>query len=183
MLNKHITIKKSDRKLSQYLRRRKLVAALDGSAHTGTKASFAYYLANSTSGKLIYATHGPTLVDPEHASSDRSELLGILGVVTKLNEIEVGIKYKKIKKKSSSVTLYTDSSSSILVLQNKFRPSTKNVMKCNMDVILEIQEEQKKLKSSLRLVHVKAHPDDDMMYEDLPLPAKLNVDMEKLAEL
>jgi len=159
------------------------VAASDGSAHAGIKASFAYCLANSRSGKIIYASHGPTLVDPEYASSDRSELLGILGVVTKLHEIEDGIKDRiNKKKKKPSVTLYTDSSSSISVLKNKFRPSTKNVMKSNLDVILEIQEERKKLKSSLHLVHVKAHQDNEIRYEDLPLPARLNVDMDKLAE-
>jgi len=183
MLNRHITIEKSDRKLSRCLRRRHLVAASDGSAHTGRKASFAYCFADSVSEKLLYASHGPTLVDPEYANSDRSELLGILGAVTKLHEIENGMQKKRNKKKSPAVTLYTDSSSSISVLQNKFRPSTKNVMKSNMDVILEIQEEQKKLKSFLRLVHVKAHQDDGMKYEDLPLPARLNVDMDKLAEL
>jgi len=56
-------------------------------------------------------------------------------------------------------------------------------MKSNLDVILEIQEERKKLKSSLHLVHVKAHQDDEIRYKDLPLPARLNVDMDKLAEI
>jgi len=100
MLNKHITIKKnSERRIGRSLRHRRLVAASDGSAHAGIKASFAYCFANSRSGKVIYASHGPTLVDPEYSSSDRSELLGILGVVTKLHEIEDGIKDRINKKK------------------------------------------------------------------------------------
>jgi len=157
--------------------RNDLISASDGSAHTGVKASFAFCFAD-TKGKVLFKSHAPVLVDPEYASSDRAELLGILGILYKLYEFE-----KKIRtSKSHHFCFYTNSESSIKLLENTFYPSTKTVMKSNMDVLLEIQDLKKKLKTSIEMIHVKAHQDDNVPISELSIPAQLNVRMDKLAE-
>jgi len=144
-----------------------LISASDGSAHTGVKASFAFCFAD-TNGKVLYKSHAPVLVDPEYASSDRAELLGILGIVYKLYEFETKIRTSK----SHHICLYTDSESSIKLLKKTFFPSTKTVMKSNMDILLEIQDVKKKLKTSIEMIHVKAHQDDTVPITDLSIPAQ-----------
>jgi len=55
-------------------------------------------------------------------------------------------------------------------------------MKSNMDVLLEIQNVKKKLKTSIEIIHVKAHQDDTRTIAELSIPAQLNMSMDKLAE-
>jgi len=138
-----------------------LISASDGSAHTGVKTYFAFCFANRK-GKVLYTSHVPSLVNPEYASSDRAELLGILSKLYRIS-------------KSHLFSLYTDSESSIKMLQKTFYPSTKTVMKSSMDVILEIQHVTKKLKTSIKQIHVKAHQDETIPFEELSIPAQLNV--------
>jgi len=165
------------KKIQKLLVKNDLISASDGSAHTDVKAAFAFCFADME-GKVLYKSHAPVLIDPEYASSDRAELLGILGILYKLYEFE-----KKIRTlKSHHFYLYTDSESSIKLLKKTFFPSTKTVMKSNMDVLLEIQDVKKKLKTSIELIHVKAHQDDTVSFADLSVPAQLNVRMDKLAE-
>lgn len=50
------------------------------------------------------------------------------------------------------------------------------------DVIHEIVESMKILKANPTTHHVKGHQDDDKSYDELPLPAQLNIDADALAE-
>jgi len=59
---------------------------------------------------------------------------------------------------------------------------TKTVMKSNMDDLLEIQNVKKKLKTSIEIIHVKAHQDDTRTIAELSIPGQLNVSIDKLAE-
>jgi len=166
-------------KLQKLFIKGKLAAASDGSAHVGKKASFAYCLAKKKKTKLLYKAHSPALVDPEYASSDRAELLGILGVVTKIQEMEQAL---HTSYQPNPIELFTDSQSSITILQKRIFPSTKNAMTSNMDVILEIQSQVKDMKTKIVFTHVKSHQDEHVPIKELPIRAQLNVKMDKLAE-
>jgi len=52
----------------------------------------------------------------------------------------------------------------------------------NREVIHEIVESLKNIKANPTTHHVKGHQDDDKTYDELPLPAQLNIDADALAE-
>jgi len=55
--------------------------------------------------------------------------------------------------------VYTDSASSIQIIETPFHDSTSSFMKSNVDVILEmeIKSQLQQMKTQIKFVHVKAH--------------------------
>ena len=45
--------------------------------------------------KIFFKSYSPVLIDPEYASSDRAELLGILGILIRIQDLEKVSKNKK----------------------------------------------------------------------------------------
>jgi len=155
-----------------------LIAATDGSALRGDRSSMAYCLAKKN-GKKLYSAYSPILCDRDYNSSDRAELMAILAVVSHLWILSTSL--KKMKKRSKPVELFSDSLSSIMSCEKDIFHSTKNVMSSNIDLKLEIRSILRKIKRPVIMTHVEAHQDEEVEYDDLPLPAQLNSDMDDLA--
>lgn len=77
--------------------------------------------------------------------------------------------------------LFTDSMSSIISCERDTFRLTKNVMSSNIDLKMENRLILSKIKRPVMMTHVEAHQDKEIEYEDLPLPAQLNTDMDTLA--
>jgi len=70
--------------------------------------------------------------------------------------------------------------SSIISCEGKTFHCTKNVMASNIDLKMEIRAILKKIKRWVKMTNVQAHQDEEIAYEDLPLSARLNTDMDNL---
>ena len=165
-------VRTSDKKVSKIikaLRKGKLVAASDGSAYSKVRATFAFCFAKRKTGKKLYKAHSPVLMDPEYANSDRAELCGLLAIVAQLLELSTNAERWLNGEEKRKVYIYTDSASSITRIEKKIHPSTKNVMLSNLDVILEVQQILNKLPFNVKLVHVKAHQDENCSYKELSI--------------
>jgi len=178
-LRKHeISSPKKRKKLEKAFAKGNLIAATDGSALRGDRSSMAYCLAKRN-GKKLYSAYSPILCDRDYNSSDRAELMAILAVVSHLWILSTSL--RKTKHRSSPVELFSDSMSSITSCEKDIFHSTKNVMSSNIDLKLEIRSILRKIKRPVIMTHVEAHQDEDVEYDDLPLPAQLNSDMNALA--
>ena len=56
-------------------------------------------------------------------------------------------------------------------------------MESNIDLKLEIRKVLKSISSCVEFIHVKSHQDEECLYDDPPLPARLNVDADELTRL
>ena len=179
-LRKHqITSIKKLEKLKRAYKKSKICAASDGSALPNDRSSFAYCLVRRKDEKKLYSVHSPVYCDPEYSSSDRAEIMAILGVVSQIYNI---YKENGPPKKKQPIVLYTDSESSIKIIANEIYHSPKNVMKANIDVALEIQHLIKEMPKGLIVFkHVQSHLDKKIKYNKLPMANRLNIDMDRLA--
>ena len=75
----------------------------------------------------------------------------------------------QIPNQPNQIELFTDSQSSITILQKQLFPSTKNAMTSNMDVILEIQSQVKEMKTRIAFTHVNSHQDEHVPVKELPV--------------
>ena len=120
-LRQHVkTNEKKESKIIKALKKGKLVAASDGSAYAKVRATFAFCFAKRKTGKKLYKAFSPVLMDPEYSNSDRAELCGLLAIVAQL--LELGLKAKKWinSKEKRKVVIYTDSASSITLIEKKY---------------------------------------------------------------
>lgn len=83
--SKQLTTKLMKKKRKR-IRRGSLIAASDGFAITDQNGSFAFYLASS-GGKMLFQSYSPMLCEPDSIHFDRTEILGLLEIVTTLVKI------------------------------------------------------------------------------------------------
>ena len=170
--------KKTKKRIRKHLRNDDLIAASDGSAHEGDKGSFAFCYATKT-GDIIFQSYSPTLCDSDSIHSDRSEICGLLGIVTTINtiiaEARTPSRYAKLL-----LTVWTDSETAICAATKPIVHSTRTAFKNNIDVIMELQHHIHQSPIQFDVKWVEAHQNRDG--SSLPVEARLNVTMDALAE-
>ena len=79
------------------------------------------------------------------------------------------------------VPIYTDSVNAISNMKENLVPSTKNALENNVDMKIELKHVLRTSKVRFKLIHVRAHQDDKMPFDELPIDAKLNCLADKYA--
>jgi len=73
-----------------------------------------------------------------------------------------------------AVAIYTDSVNSISDMKETLMPSTKNALENNIDMKIELKNILRTSTVPFKLIHVRAHQDDKMPFDELPIEAQLN---------
>jgi len=147
-----------------------VIVATDGS-NKNDEGAQGWLIVNKR-GKILLKGRGRIAYAKEDASSLRPELAAILAAVSYLSWF---VEERKIKwRKKKKVILYTDSKNSILDLEQSLFPTTKNVFENNIDMKLETKKALRNSPLQFELVHVEAHQDENVPFDELPLPAQLN---------
>jgi ribonuclease HI len=156
--------------LQEAVKTGKVIVATDGSNKNDEGAQG--WLVTNRDGKILVKGRGRVACAKEDASSLRPELAAILAAVSYLSWFvnDSKIKWSKTKK----VTLYTDSKNSIQDLEQSLFPTTKNVFENNIDIKMETKKALRTSPLKFELVHVEAHQDEHVPFDELPLPAQLN---------
>ena len=155
-------------------------AGSDGSVRFGTHGAFGWILAN-TEGERVASSMGPARC--AKMDSYRAECTGMLSILRFLIRIAM---YTNMEDPWRGL-IGTDTSQSML--DSLFEPgephtrrqlATLDALDAEWDLLVEIQEALREL-PGVDLVYVKAHQDDRVAYDCLPLMAQLNVDADRLA--
>jgi hypothetical protein len=150
----------------------------DGAAEGGIKGSFGWVLC-TRHGERLLKVSGPAF--GAHTNSYRSEGYGMLSserFTMRASEMAPGsLKPSK---------LYCDNISMVgngAQIPEAWRRTPNSTLASDYDVIAEIWDTQSRIPEESRSVvlHVKGHQDDRANYQELTLPAKLNVDADELA--
>ena len=164
-------------RILRLLRRGSLLTATDGSAYVGVKAAFGFCLA-SPRGTKLYTNYGPVCGDAEYMASDRAELTALLSAISFLQSL---IQHHSITVRKH-LKIYTDSKLSLALIKkshNRISDSFTN----HLDLILEIQAQLKKTSTKFQLIHIDSHQDKHTAIEYLPIPARLNILADEVADL
>ena len=131
----------------------------DGTVHpnSGSGASYTILQVDNNQYEM-----GDTLDANPHMSSYRTELMGILRghIIAHKHNIE-------------HAKQYTDSESSVVKLETNLSPNI--TIEPEADLLLAIHHIRRKMSHPPQISHVKAHQDDDIEFENLPIEAQLNV--------
>ena len=163
--------------LKKHLEKGECLIATDGSNKYDEGAQ-AWLVANND-GKVLVRGRGRVPYQKSDASSLRPELAALLAVTTFLNHYV--IKHQVQMNNTIKLNIYTDSKNAITDLESGLYPSTKNALENNMDLKLEIKKILRKSLLKFCLIHVLAHQNEKRPYEDLPLQAQLNCQVDAYA--
>jgi hypothetical protein len=154
----------------------------DGSLKDKT-GTFGYVL--SINGNLVWEGAGPADGDHLTANSKRPELYGYAGCLeTCLLILKVGKVMGATLPESLTIRIWVDNSSALRHLNKLLsRKKTQNRYPQDPDILSHIQWLWSQLPAgpTYKARWVKAHQDDQMPFDDLPLNAKLNVVADQLA--
>ena len=106
-------------------------------------------------------------------SSTRAEMFGIMASISMVNYVA-----KCYNIADGRVEVYTDSKGSIAKAISQKPLSTKDVFLLDNDIAFELNARIRSSPISISIYHVKGHQDNDRDYNDLPLEAQLNCDMD-----
>jgi hypothetical protein len=165
----------------QYLTQGPVVIATDGSANKDTgQASFGWVISTLTGTRIVKCS-GPSY--SYKATSYRAEGYGLLSVMRFLYRV---MSFYSIAQLPQS-TLHCDNESMVKKtrkLPAKYQKVMNASLESDWDVLAEIWRTMEDMPemSRPRIQHIKSHQDNDKPYEELPLPAQLNVDADNLAE-
>jgi len=73
-----------------------------------------------------------------------------------------------------TMKIFTDSENAITDMKSGMYPSTKNVLENNIDLQMELKNVRRTSVIKYKLIHVKAHQDEQIAFHDLPMEAQLN---------
>ena len=156
--------------------RAKLHLASDGGLAEG-KATHGWVL--STKKHILFRCSGPVDGPTDLNSSTRSELGGCASALTLL--VSVSRTWGGIRPRCS-FRWYTDSRSAITrIKKHAVRGSRSRQLPHDADLLAIIQTMLKELRRPFALQWVKAHQDELVSYNQLPLAARLNIDADFLA--
>ena len=172
--------RKTNRKLKRHLRRGTALIATDGSAYQNEKASYSSII-TTPKGKVLYSNYGPVLSDPEYLASDRAELMALLSILTRLPRLYSSF---CIPFPQSPLHIYSDSEVSIKHIRNpsKFLHFSSTFIN-NADIILEIHAVIKASPIKFHFHHVTSHQDEHLPSDSLSLPATINIEADRIADL
>jgi len=163
--------------LKKNLEKGNCLIATDGS-NKNDEGAHAWLVANKE-GKILVRGRGRVPYQKSDASSLRPELAALLAVTTFLNHYV--IKHQVQMNNGKRLHIYTDSKNAILDLESSLYPSTKNALENNMDLKLEIKNILRKSIIKFCLIHVLAHQNEKQPYDELPLSAQLNCQVDEYA--
>ena len=156
-----------------------IIIASDGS-QKGPKASFGWIISTATGYRFV-TCNGPAY--GASPSSYRAEGHGILSVVRFLHHLRVrfNLTIPSCSLLCDSKTMVKRSSRLPKHLGDHYPNST---LDSEWDILIEIWSTNAAVDSDSRPIisHIKSHQDKEIPYAQLPLPAQLNVDADKLAD-
>ena len=168
-------------RLEDTLPEKALLIATDGGVQG--QAGFGWIMASPEMD--VYATgHAP--VQGRDITSYRAELFGLLAAITVLNEaVRIHERAPQI------VLLYCDNKSAVDIAndiqtanQTTFtRGGVVNALMAEYDVVQRLATVLDDAPTQLRVIHIKAHQDNDKPTESLSVPARMNVMADRLATL
>ena len=175
----HPPIPTNIERLENSLPEKTLLIATDGGVQE--RAGFGWIMASPDMD--VYAT-GYAPVHGRDITSYRAELFGLVAAITTLNEA-----VRKHKRAPMAIRLYCDNKSAVDIAneiqkasKNTFaRGGVVNALMAEYDVIQRLATVLDDAPSQLRMIHIKAHQDNDKPAESLSVPARLNVMADKLA--
>jgi len=168
----------NDDVLTRHLEKGECIIATDGS-NKNDEGAQAWLVANNE-GRILARGRGRVPYQKSDASSLRPELAALLAVTTFLNHYV--FKHQVQFEKDKKINIYTDSKNAITDLEGSLYPSTKNALENNIDLKLEIKTRiLRKSPIQFCLVHVLAHQNERRPYDELPLPAQLNCQVDEYA--
>ena len=168
-----------EQQLIQYVTTNEFLMASDGSVK-GPKASFGWVL-STPKGTRLARCSGPAYgLKP---TSYRAEGYGILSCCRFLHHL-----HKLSSTATKPFTLYCDNKS--MVQKTNQSPTNlddiwpNSTLESDWDILAEIWQSLLEMDEDSRpnIVHIKGHQDKKKSYNDLNLPAQLNVDADKLAD-
>jgi len=118
----------------------------------------------------ILAVPGPI----KEGDSHRCEMAGIYGIITTLQAL-----CKKYSVRTGSVTIHCDNQQSLQAFHTDFLPNTSST---NFDLVNATWHNIQQTPLQITGHHVKGHQDDHVDLQLLSHPARLNVEMDKLAK-
>ena len=127
---------------------------------------------------MLISSHAPIHGDSDQIHSTRGEMFGVLGCIRQIQYITKKFKYKPKQK----IPIYTDSSSTIQIVQTPYYLSFKSTFDDDVDIKTELRTNFKRMQKYVSLHHVKAHQDDKIPFHNLSLAAKLNVTTDEQAK-
>ena len=159
-------------RIAECLQNKNLLAVGDGSVRQNC-AGHAWILIDKDTGEPLVS--GSAHVDGigREQCSTRAEMFGIMASLSLVQYVA-----QKYQIKNGQVEIYTDSKASIAKALSSKPLSTKDIFQLDNDIALELNARIKSSPISVKLYHVKGHQDNDMQYEQLPLEAQLNCDMD-----
>jgi len=163
--------------IRRYCAKKKCLVATDG-ANRDEEGAQAWIIATDE-GVPIIRGRGRVNYAKDDASSLRPELAALLAVTTFISVMaeEKGLDFGL----KGDIPIYTDSSNAISDMQKTLMPSTKNALENNIDMKLELKHVLRTSKVKFKLIHVRAHQDEKMPFEELTIDAKLNCLADKYA--
>ena len=163
-------------KVAKLIQEGNFLAISDGSYKNG-RASHAWCIANSNTKEKLIVSAGPVDGPLNEMSAFRAEAMGLLAILSILGILEEnGVVGEK------KVVIQLDCKSLLTKVKSLLAESIKHIEENDMDVIHEIRARIKKMKTKLRIEHVKGHQDDDEHYDNLSFTAQINVDVDAAAK-
>ena len=164
----------TQQKIAKCLADETLMAVSDGSVNKN-KAGQAWTLVNQDTEETLI--QGVSMVDGEgpELCSTRAEMFGLLASLTCAQ-----MAAKNFNVTGGSMTMYTDSTSSIRKSLRNRVISTKDILKRDNDIEHEIRARLQQIPFKVKIIHVKGHQDRDNEIEELDLQAQLNCKMDDI---
>ena len=144
------------------------------------RAAHAWKIAVNDVEHEFAAAAGPCDADPESITSYRAELTGICGGMAFALLL---LRHHNLTMPDNvKLTVYCDNESAVTTVSvREFMRGVKAHTAAEHDVIFEIRSMIDAAGVGIKAKHVKGHQDSDKQYEELPFPARMNVDCDKLA--
>jgi hypothetical protein len=157
---------------------RLLRAASDGSLDPiATLSSFGWQLLGN--GNVLVRGAGPVDGVPDLLSSTRAELFGASAVFEFLFHF---CAFFHLESSTSKVLLWIDNKAAIHKINRTRKVGAKRRrLSHDADIISQITDRLDRLSLKIRLKWVKSHQDKSIPYSALPMPGRMNVDVDSLA--
>ena len=159
--------------LHNTIKSRVIVGVSDGSV-TETKAGHAWCFSDVLNENVLMEGAAIVHGDIRELNSYRAEAMGVLALVTIIAKLE-----SIFKTGYGNISIYCDSRAVVQKIKKDVESSTKYSMENDIDAILAIRSQIKKMRTNIQMYHVKGHMDRDIPFEDLPIQFKMNCVVDK----
>ena len=153
------------------------LAVSDGSCKHGI-GSHSWCITDAKEERKIICSQAPVDGPRSEMNAYRTEAFGTLAILQVLQII-----HQKTGKWTNKVCIMLDCKAILMKIKLPLLHSVRCMIDDDIDILLEIQHIIKELDDMIEFKHIKGHQNDDIPYDQLPYPARLNCDMDHLAKL